>query len=63
MSVTPGNLHITLPKKLWFAVYGTVLKKYNDSGLIDTLNTSGKKVGWMLKSYADSYAIIIQKPD
>ena len=66
LNVPLGSISLILPDELWYAVYQTLNKIYNDVDIRSrkTIYKSGTEVGWSLRSHAGgSYAIIIQKQD
>lgn len=63
MSLPPGSLSITLPEKLWSAVYQTVSKVAIDNNRMGAISKPGIEVYWRLSGTLENYAIVVNTSD
>ena len=63
MSIPPGSLSITLPEKLWSAVYQTISKVAIDNNRMGAISKPGTEVYWRLGGTIENYAIVVNTSD
>lgn len=63
MSLPPGSLSITLPEKLWSAVYQTISKVAIDNNRMGAISKPGTEVYWRLSGTPENYAIAVNTSD
>ena len=63
MSTPSGSLSITLPEKLWSAVYQTISKVAIDNNRMGAISKPGTEVYWRLSGTIENYAIVVNTSD